>query len=137
MSADSPAAVMREAAAKILADIALVPPSPWFAAVHDVTTRDGLDVIASSGLTVRAAYVAAWQPSVTVAVADWLTATAEEAEAALYEATTDDLCCGTPGACSGHPGMPTCGRCSEPYPDYCHCWDKALAVARAYLGGEQ
>jgi hypothetical protein len=65
----------------------LVPPSPWYSALHDVTTYNGLDVIASSGLTVRAQYVASWQPSVTLAVADWL-----EAEAALdfYESANAD-----------------------------------------------
>jgi hypothetical protein len=51
---------------------ALVPPPPWYSAVHDVTTHDGLDVIASSGLTVRAQYVASMHPGVALAVADWL-----------------------------------------------------------------
>ena len=60
-------------AAKLMRDhAALVPPSPWYSAVHDVTTHDGLDVIASSGLTVRAQYVASWHPGVAVAVADLL-----------------------------------------------------------------
>ena len=69
---DSPAALLRQAAKLIRERTALVPPSPWFVCVHDVTTYYSLDVIASSGLTVRAQYVASWQPSVALAVADLL-----------------------------------------------------------------
>jgi hypothetical protein len=78
--ADSPAALLRQAAELIRQRTALVPPSPWYAALHDVTTYDGLNVIASSGLTVRAQYVASWQPVVALAVADWLEAEADHAD---------------------------------------------------------
>jgi hypothetical protein len=61
---EGPADTMRRAA--------LVPPPPWYPAVHDVTTYDGLDVIASSGLTVRAQYIASWHPGVALAVAEYL-----------------------------------------------------------------
>jgi hypothetical protein len=77
---ESPAAELRQAASLIRERTALVPPSPWYSAVHDVTTYDGLDVIASSGLTVRAQYIASWHPGVALAVADWLDAEAERAE---------------------------------------------------------
>jgi hypothetical protein len=63
---------MRRAAELMRDRAALVPPPPWYPAVHDVTTRDGLDVIASSGLTVRAQYVASMHPGFAAAVADLL-----------------------------------------------------------------
>jgi hypothetical protein len=81
---DSPAAELRQAASLIRERTALVPPSPWYSAVHDVTTYDGIDVIASSGLTVRAQYIASWHPGVALAVADWLDAEAERAEVTGY-----------------------------------------------------
>lgn len=102
---DSTAALLRRAASLIRERTALVPPSPWYGAVHDVTTHDGLNVIASSGLTVRAQYVASWQPAVALAVADWL-----ENEARATEGMADEA--------------PVLGL-----PDR-----HAIAVARAYLG---
>jgi hypothetical protein len=68
----TPVALLRRAAGLMRERAGLVPPPPWFPAVHDVTTHDGLDVIASSGLTVRAQYVASWHPGVVLAVADLL-----------------------------------------------------------------
>ena len=76
----SPAAELRQAAKLMRERAALVPPSPWYQCGRDVTTRDSLNVISGSGLTVRAQYIASWQPSVTLAVADWLDAVAERAE---------------------------------------------------------
>jgi hypothetical protein len=72
LNVENPAETMRRAAALMRERAGLVPPPPWFSAVHDVTTHDGLNVIASSGLTVRAEYVASWHPDVALAVADWL-----------------------------------------------------------------
>ena len=69
---EGPADTMRRAARLIRERAALVPPPPWYPAVHDVTTHDGLNVIASSGLTVRAAYVASMHPGFALAVADYL-----------------------------------------------------------------
>jgi hypothetical protein len=69
---ENPAEGMRRAAKLMRDRAALVPPPPWYPAVHDVTTHDGLDVIASSGLTVRAQYVASMHPGVALAVAGWL-----------------------------------------------------------------
>jgi hypothetical protein len=74
---------LRRAAKLMRERAALVPPAPWFPAVHDVTTYDGLDVIASSGLTVRAQYVASWHPLVAAAVADWLDEVADDRHACL------------------------------------------------------
>lgn len=34
-----------------------------------------------------------------------------------------------------HPPYFTCGRCYGCLPEDCHCWDKALEVARAILDG--
>jgi len=101
---ESPAETIRRAAALMRERAGLVPPPPWFPAVHDVTTHDGLNVIASSGLTVRAQYVASWHPGVALTIADWLEASAATAVRAEAE-----------GA-SVHP---------DSY---------ALKVARAYLG---
>lgn len=78
---ESPAETMRRAARLMRERAALVPPPPWYSAVHDVTTHDGLDVIASSGLTVRAQYVASWHPGVALAVADLLDAAADDLDA--------------------------------------------------------
>jgi hypothetical protein len=72
LNVKDPADTMRRAAKLMRGRAELVPPPPWFSAVHDVTTHDGLNVIASSGLTVRAEYVASWHPGVALAVADWL-----------------------------------------------------------------
>jgi hypothetical protein len=101
--------------------------------VSCATWDDGTFVRQRSGRDLE--YIASMHPLVALAVADWLDATAGQAEAELYEATADDLCCGTPGACSGHPGILTCNKCAEPFPEYCHCWDAAFKVARAYLNG--
>ena len=65
----TPVKILRRAAKLMRERAGLVPPPPWYSAVHDVTTHDGLDVIASSGLTVRAQYVASWHPGVALAVA--------------------------------------------------------------------
>jgi hypothetical protein len=78
---ETAADTLRRAANLMRERARLVPASPWFSAVHDVTTYDGLDVIASSGLTVRSQYVASWHPLVAAFVADWLDAEA----AALWD----------------------------------------------------
>lgn len=81
--AETPATTIRRAATRMRELAALVPPEPWYPAVHDVTTHDGLDVIASSGLTVRAQYVASWHPGVALAVADWLDTAAQAWDAGV------------------------------------------------------
>jgi hypothetical protein len=81
-----------------------------------------------------AAQITSWHPLVALAVAEWLEGIAAHVADELYEATADAECCGTPGACSGHRGILTCNKCAEPFPEYCHCWDAPLKVARAYLG---
>lgn len=69
----TPAEEMREAARLMRERAALVPPPPWHALMHDIIAGDdGGNVIASSGLTVRAQYVASWHPGVALALADWL-----------------------------------------------------------------
>jgi len=131
----TPAAQLR-AAAKLMRDRAsLVPPPPWYVGLHDITTHSGHDVIASSGLTVRAQYVASWHPAIALAVADWLDDVATDADEMLKLDTPE--CPHDGGDCYCRPMAPEwgCDRCGEYLaPGACRCWDKAIAVARAYLG---
>ena len=101
-----PSEELREAARLMRERAGHVPPPPWYLGTYDVTTGDGSNVIASSGLTVRSQYVASWHPGVALAVADLL-----EREAALIDAQV----------------FPQSDPAMERYP---------LAVARAYLGSE-
>ena len=123
---EHPADPLRRAAKLMRDRAALVPPAPWFSAIHDVTTHNGLDVIASSGLTVRAQYVASWHPGVAGAVAEWLELTGERATEELYRDET----------AYADPDSWFCNRCAEAFGENCTCWDRAFAVARAYLGEE-
>lgn len=84
---NSAAEELRQAAELMRERAELVPPPPWFPAIHDVTTTNGLDVIASSGLTVRAQYVASWHPGVATAVASWLDVEAGILEKGLPDPT--------------------------------------------------
>jgi hypothetical protein len=74
---DSPAEVLREAAARIRALAAGVPPSPWFLVESRVQSaisadRECLNVIASAAIPERARFMALWQPESAQAVADLL-----------------------------------------------------------------
>ena len=61
------------AAAKLMRERAsLMPPPPWRLHRTQITTGDGMNVIADSGLPERSRYVASWHPGVALAVADWL-----------------------------------------------------------------
>ena len=71
-----PAAELREAARLMRERAGDVPPPPWYVGTYDVTTGDGSNVIASSGLTVRSQYVASWHPGVALAAAALLEAVA-------------------------------------------------------------
>lgn len=106
MTEPTPAEELRAAAKRIRELAALVPPPPWYPAVHDVTTHDGLDVVATTGLTVRAQYVASMHPGVALAVAGWLDSVASR--------------------WLGVPAGP-----AEPEPEDV---EAALAVARAFMG---
>ena len=89
------------AAAKLMRERAsLVPPPPWHLHRTQITTDDGANVIADSGLPERSRYVASWHPGVALAVAEWLEAEAADAEVFPLR------------------------------------FPQALAVARAYLGGQ-
>ena len=103
---------LRRAARLMRERAKLVPPPPWYPATHDVATHDGLDVIASSGLTVRAQYVASMHPGVALALADWL-----DSSAAMYDSYSEMTIAVLSGAMGTDP-------------------DPALKVARAYLRPE-
>ena len=76
-------------------------------------------------------------PLVGLPLAAWLEATADDAAREIKndipECAHDEPC-----RCKHVPSW-GCDRCGEYLaPGACSCWDKALAVARAYLdGGEQ
>lgn len=130
------------AAAKLLRERVARVPHTWRLVGEQIVAVGtdalaGMDVIGHCVVPERAAYVVSMHPGVALAVADWLDLVADHADMELYEATADAECCDTPGACSGHPGIPTCNRCSEPFPDYCHCWDAPLVLARAYVGSKE
>jgi len=85
VTTDSPAALLRQAAALIRERAGLVPPSPWFIHGRQVTTHDGCNVISDSGRPERTQYIASMHPAVALAVADWL-----ESEAHLEFADVPD-----------------------------------------------
>jgi|ERR1017187_5372835 hypothetical protein len=67
-----PSEELREAAKLMRRLAGHMPPPPWYVGTYDVTTGDGSNVIASSGLTVRSQYVASWHSGVALAVAKLL-----------------------------------------------------------------
>jgi hypothetical protein len=68
-----------------------------------------------------AEYIASWHPLVALALAGWLEDVAREADDLIKEDA---------------PGTWGCDRCGEYLaPGACTCWEKPLAVARAYLDG--
>lgn len=82
-----------------------------------------------------AEHIASWHPLVALAVADWLEDVARDADDLLKLDTPE--CPHDGGDCYCRPMAPEwgCDRCGEYLtPGACRCWDKALAVARAYLG---
>lgn len=132
---ETPSEVMRRAAGLMRERVAELPPSPWRAEGRDVmATQDyhgddwepdwdfGLNVAVCRRQD-EAEYIASWGPGVALAVAEWLEGAAAEAEAAL----TPGLVC---GRCGGY-----AGSADEEEGARCRCWDRALAVAHAYLGG--
>ena len=132
---ETPAALLRDAAALLRKRVSAASPGRWR---QMCLGSEGCQVINAGYLCERrhvarfgrkewkadhadAEYVASMDPAVGAALADWLEATAAEA---------DDLI---------KPAMPDlwgCDRCGEYLaPGCCQCWDKALTVARAYLDG--
>jgi hypothetical protein len=86
--------------------------------------EDCKPVAYGAALTADAAHMASWHPLVALAVAEWLEATARQADS--------DLVVG-----SGKLPL-ACRRCSGlVYEDCCCGWEQAIAVARAYLGSKE
>ena len=79
-----------------------------------------------------AEHIASWHPLVALAVAGWLEDAAEDAGRELTweipSCTHED----SPCDCDLTPGW-TCDRCCEWLGGDCDCWNRPLAVARAYL----
>jgi hypothetical protein len=133
---ETPAALLRRAAKLMRFNADHVPPPPWFATVRQVHDYHGEPIIADCGTSVRAIYIAAADPAFLLALADWLEAAATEADDLIKQDTPD---CGheddTLGCHCDRTPVWGCDRCGEYLaPGCCQCWDKALAVARAYLG---
>jgi hypothetical protein len=134
---ETPAAQLRAAVKLMRFNAVHVPPPPWFATVRAVHDYQGEPIIANCGTSVRAIYVAAAGPGFLLAAADWLEATATDADGYVKQDTPD---CGheddTLGChCDRSPEW-GCDRCGEYLaPGACTCWEKPLAVARAYLDG--
>jgi hypothetical protein len=150
---ETPAAQLR-AAAKLMRERAeAASDGPWFSWIEG---RDGhgeesfvgtprADLYVSVGMHGEGAherwqadqdYIATMHPIVGAALADWLEATATDADDLIKQDTPD---CGheddTLGCHCERGPVWGCDRCGEYIaPGACHCWDKALAVARAYLG---
>ena len=87
--------------------------------VASVDTGDG-DLAAAGTDESNALHIASWHPLVAPAVADWLDEAAGEAEAAV----SSRLLCRRCGGWLADERENSC----------CHCWDKAIAAAHAYLG---
>jgi hypothetical protein len=123
MSADTlrrAASLMRERAE------AVSYPSPWSVGGGTCSVRcnDGRNYVASTygGVgteEVAAAHIASWHPTVALAVADWLEATADR-----HDAILDNF---TPGSRVG----------AVTAAENVTAWEQALAVAHAYLGESQ
>lgn len=153
----TPVAQLRAAASLMRARANSATDGPWTAMVlgsegylvlkASATVRDrGRHRVGSFGLKdwdgdkADAEYVASMDPLVALAVADWLDATAKDADEYLRLETPE---CGhddhTFIACdySGFQppqewGCDSCGQFMNG--GGCTCWDNALAVARAYAG---
>jgi hypothetical protein len=92
--------------------------------------------LAASGVRQDAKLAAAMGQDFAEALADWLEDVAREAAEMLKLDTPE--CVHDGGDCYCRPVVPVwgCDRCGEYLaPGACTCWEKPLAVARAYLDG--
>jgi hypothetical protein len=126
---DSPAAILRQAASLIRERAEAAPAGPWAALDGGVASLadESFWPVDTTGINddgidrATRVHIASWSPPVALAVADWLADTATDADEFVKP--------GTPGW-----GCDCCGEYLTP--GACSCWDKPLAVARAYLNGE-
>lgn len=81
----------------------------------------------------RAAEAMLADSAVTQAVGAWLKDAAQDAEAMLARDTPAGPCCEEPPGCAGHEPGWACDRCGEWLGGGCHCWDRPLELAHAYL----
>ena len=149
---DTPAAQLRDAAALLRKRVSAASPGRWS---QMCLGSEGCQVLNDGHLRERkhvarfgrkewkadhadAEYVASMDPAVGAALADWLEDVATEADDLIQQDTPscghedDTIAC----HCDRAPVW-GCDRCGEYLaPGCCHCWDKALAVARAYLDHE-
>ena len=150
---ESPVDTFRRAAALMRERAEAATPGPWeYAGNGDIThglkvieggirqadwvasvdTGDG-DLAEAGTDEANALHIASWHPLAALAVAEWLEWTADRAADELYRDTPEGPCCAEPSSCGGHDEAWFCRRCAEVVGEDCACWDRALAVADAYL----
>jgi len=114
------AEILREAAALMRDQASATEPGPWHAALGGyVEASCGANLADTWGQRRTATHIASWHPAVALAVADWLTVTAWW----LDDEWPDD------------PDAPM--DWSSSTGDTAERVKAALAVARAYLGGDE
>lgn len=126
------ASLLRRAAAGMREKAADTTPGPWAFTGADVVSRVAdrhwAGACAANAVGGDGGHIASWHPLVAVAVAGWLETEALRAEAGLAPHRKHRGC--------GHSGDGgwCCDRCGDVLGENCACWDKAMAVARAWLG---
>lgn len=137
---ETAASILRRAAALMRERAQGATPGRWAAAEptqregHRVGTADEGDWVAWTGefgeefSGADAGHIASWHPPAAQAVADWLDAEAERAQALI---SPRSLC----RQCGGWLDDVELAQFGEDEDSLCRCWNKALAVARAYTGG--
>lgn len=136
----TPAEELRAAAARLREESSGIPTSTWYEAGREVLT-DTVDypaplTVAECHTARVATFIASMHPGFALAVADWLEASAARFERDVIWESPEGPCCAEPAACDGHEPGWYHADCDGFTVDDCHCFDKPLAVARAYLAGE-